>query len=143
TADEIARSPALSKAVKSLRSAGYDEVTLVGYSAGGLIARLFVEDAPNCGVTKVIQVCAPNAGSEWAFLRSGVRAVQAPFVRSLAKDDRSGIAQARVDKKIPMQIEFVCIVAAATWLSDGVVRRDAQWTTDLQLQGIPAELIYV
>lgn len=141
--DEIAALPALAQATRALRAAGYDEVTLVGYSAGGVIARLFVEDVPNSGVTKVVQVCAPNAGSDWTILSHGVRSVQAPFVRSLTKEDRAAAAKSRIDKKIPANIEFVCVVAATNWFSDGVVRRDAQWPAELQAQGVPAELLYV
>ena len=141
--DEIARLPALARAVKSLRTAGYEEVALVGYSAGGVIARQFVEDTPNSGVTKVVQVCAPNAGSDWTVLSRGVRAVQAPFVRSLTKEERTTTGLARADKSIPLQVEFVCIVAALNWFGDGVVRRDAQWPPELQAQGIPAEVVFV
>ncbi len=141
--DEVARQPALVQAVRALRTAGYDEVTLVGYSAGGVIARLFVEDVPNSGVTKVVQVCAPNAGSEWTVLSHGVRAVQVPFVRSLTKEDRAAAAKTRADKTIPPHVEFVCIVAAMNWMGDGVVRRDAQWTPDLQAQGVPAEVLFI
>jgi pimeloyl-ACP methyl ester carboxylesterase len=141
--DEVARLPALARAIRSLRAAGYDEVAMVGYSAGGVIARYFVEDVPNSGVTKVVQVCSPNAGSDWTVLGHGVRAVQAPFVRSLTKEVRETTAKSRAEKSIPNQVEFVCVVAAMNLTSDGVVRRDAQWTPDLQAQGVPAELVYV
>jgi triacylglycerol esterase/lipase EstA (alpha/beta hydrolase family) len=143
TLDDVAQLPALARATRSLRDAGYDEVTLVGYSAGGVIARYFVEDVPNSGVTKVVQVCAPNAGSDWTVLSHGVRAAQVPFVRSLTKDVRSATAKSRADKTIPPQIEFVCVVAAMTWIGDGVVHRDSQWTPDLQAQGVPAEVVFV
>ena len=141
--DDIARLPALAQAVKSLRTAGYDEVALVGYSAGGVIARHFVEDTPNSGVTKVVQVCAPNGGSDWTVLNHGVRAVQAPFVRSLTKEERAAAAKTRADKTIPAQVEFVCVVAAMNWIGDGVVHRDAQWTPELQAQGVPADVLWV
>lgn len=141
--DDIARLPALADATRLLRGAGYQEVVLIGYSAGGIIARLFVEDTPNAGVTKVIQVCAPNTGSDWTVLKHGVREVQMPFVRSLTKEERQAAAKARGDKTIPAHIEFACIVAAMNPLNDGIVRRDAQWPTDLQTQGIPAEMLYI
>ena len=141
--EDIAHLPALADATRSLRAAGYQEVILVGYSAGGLIARFFVEDTPNTGVTKVIQVCAPNTGSDWTVLKHGVREVQVPFVRSLTKEERLAASKARAGKSIPAQIEFACIVAAANPFSDGIVRRDAQWPIELQSQGIPAEVIYI
>src|SRR5438105_1775913 len=63
--EEAVRAPALRQHVANLRRAGYGEVVLVGHSAGALIARYLVEDEPECGVTKVIQVWAPNGGSGW------------------------------------------------------------------------------
>ncbi|OAI46548.1 hypothetical protein AYO44_11200 [Planctomycetaceae bacterium SCGC AG-212-F19] len=49
--------------IQLIRELGYTEIVLVGFSAGGLIARQFVEDAPAGGVTKVIQVDSPNLGT--------------------------------------------------------------------------------
>lgn len=141
--DDVARLPALAQSVRTLRAAGYEQVILVGYSVGGVIARQFVEDTVRSGVTKVVQVCPPNAGSDWTLLSPGVRAVQAPFIRSLTKEERRAAARTRADKTIPESIEFVCIVAAMNWIGDGVVRRDSQWPADLQAQGIPAEIVYV
>jgi hypothetical protein len=142
--DDVARLPQLSRAIRSLRLAGYIEVVLVGYSAGAVIARQYVEDEPGGGgVTKVIQVCAPNGGSEWTVLSHGVRAVQVPFVRSLTKEARTAALSQRSDKRVPEGVEFVCLVAVCNWIGDGVVRRDCQWTVELQEQGIPAETIFI
>src|SRR5262249_23068281 len=47
TADEVATAPGLRDAVTRLRKAGYKEVVLVGHSAGGIIARQFVERNPD------------------------------------------------------------------------------------------------
>src|ERR1035438_4804334 len=60
--DTIVKQSKLSESVAQLRKLGYREIVLVGHSAGGLIARHFVEDHPDSGVTRVVQVCAPNAG---------------------------------------------------------------------------------
>ncbi|MBX7104715.1 MAG: hypothetical protein K1X57_11580 [Gemmataceae bacterium] len=136
--DDIARLPALARAARSLREAGYDEIVLVGFSVGGVIARQFVEDTPDSGVTKVIQVCAPNGGSDWSVLKNGVREVQLPFVRSLAREERAKAARDRADRTIPANVEFVCVVGAVTWSGDGVVTRGDQWPADLRAQGIPA-----
>src|SRR5579859_6205133 len=68
-ADEIPEIADLGVWVERLRKLGYKEIVLIGYSAGGVIAREFVEDNPDIGVTKVIQVCAPNEGSGWARFR--------------------------------------------------------------------------
>src|SRR5438445_9632385 len=62
--DEIPHSPGFRQAVAELRTAGYREIVLLGHSAGGVICRLFVENYPDAGVTKVIQTSAPNTGSE-------------------------------------------------------------------------------
>src|SRR5262249_43539858 len=85
--DEVAESPDLSDAVRRLRLRGYTEIVLIGHSAGGLIARQLVEDNPNVGVSKVIQVCAPNGGSSWASLKM-VRSNQFDFLASLTKETR-------------------------------------------------------
>ncbi|MCS6850801.1 MAG: alpha/beta hydrolase [Gemmataceae bacterium] len=60
TVEDVAHTKALREAVGRLVDLGYQEVILVGHSAGGLIARQLVEDYPDLGVTKVIQVCPPN-----------------------------------------------------------------------------------
>src|ERR1043166_620112 len=68
TIDTIVKESKLASSISELRKLGYSEIVLVGHSAGGLIARHFVEDNPDAGVTKVIQVCAPNDGSPLASL---------------------------------------------------------------------------
>src|SRR5438128_550390 len=42
--EDIAQSPVLLQQVTRLKAMGYQEIIFVGHSAGGLIARLFVED---------------------------------------------------------------------------------------------------
>src|SRR6266849_4282813 len=53
-ADEIPDAGELGACVENLKKLGYKEIVLVGHSAGGIIAREFVEDNPDSGVTKVI-----------------------------------------------------------------------------------------
>jgi pimeloyl-ACP methyl ester carboxylesterase len=137
TADEVAESPQLTAAVGRLRSLGYKEVVLVGYSAGGVIARNFVEDQPAAGVTKVIQVCTPNAGSGWATVRA-VRASQLEFLESLTKGFRRRTLRDRGDRRIPSGVEFACIVGVGALKGDGLVANQSQWSEDLQRQGVPA-----
>ncbi len=136
-ADEVAEAPALEAAVARLRQRGYREVVLVGFSAGGLIARQFVEDNPDAGVTKVVQVCSPNDGSTLAHLRP-VRTTQVDFLNSLTRETRRRFLRERADKKIPEHVEFVCAVGTGTLLGDGVLLSRSQWPEDLQRQGIPA-----
>jgi pimeloyl-ACP methyl ester carboxylesterase len=140
--EDVARDVALRWHVASLRRAGYAEVVLVGYSAGALVARYAVEDCPECGVTKVIQVCAPNGGSSWGKFTAGVRQSQEPFLESLTKESRRAAMRDRSDKRIPPGVEFVCVVGAFGKVGDGLVRADCQWTKDLQEQGVPAYLLH-
>jgi pimeloyl-ACP methyl ester carboxylesterase len=151
----------LSEHVRRLKAAGYQEIILVGHSAGGLLARYFVEDHPHAGVTKVIQVCSPNGGSTWGKFKLGVREVQEPFLNSLTKGQRRDALQQREDKRIPEHIEFVCLVGQMNvgmdadlggligdsrelWLTyhaacgDCILSIESQWPEDLQQQGIPA-----
>ncbi len=134
--EEIAIQPGLPRCVQHLQELGYREIVLVGYSAGGLIARHFVEDNPNAPVTKVIQVCPPNAGSSWAEFRA-VLPNQSKFLYSLTKEARSIQLHLRADKKIPDRIQFACIVGTGAGKGDGLVLCSSAWTTDLQVQGIP------
>src|SRR5262249_21391166 len=76
--------------VRELKKEGYKEIILVGHSAGGLVARHFVEDYPESGVTKVVQVCAPNAGSSLAGFKFG-REASPTFLSSMSRTSRLAI----------------------------------------------------
>jgi len=136
-ADEVAETPDLSDSLRRVRLLGYAELVLVGYSAGGVIAREFVEDNPDAGVTKVVQVCAPNGGSGWASLPSLCKQ-QTQFLHSLTKQTRLRVLGARADRQLPPQVEFVCLVGTGTRVGDGLVSKKSQWTDELQRQGVPA-----
>jgi pimeloyl-ACP methyl ester carboxylesterase len=136
-ADEIARCAELRQQVSKLHRDGYREIVLIGHSAGGIIARQFVEDHPNCGVTKVIQVCAPNGGSDWAKWQT-VRSNQIQFLDSLTKPSRRRSLVERAGKTIPDHVEFACVVGTGTVVGDGLVSNRSQYPPDLQRQGIPA-----
>ena len=140
-ADEVAASADLAAAVRALRDRGYRQLVLVGHSAGGLIARHLVEDHPDSGVTKVIQVCSPNGGSPLAT--STVPKSQRVFVECLSVDGRRKCLELRGDKRIPEKVQFVCVIARAKKTSDtdGVVPCGCQWTADLHKQGIPAACV--
>ena len=140
--EAVARAPALVEGIAHLRQAGYREIVLVGHSAGGLIARQFVEDRPNTGVTKVVQVCAPNSGCEWSYSPIGVSKVQGAFIRSMSPAWRRQAVESRFQQLVPKAVEFVCVVGKwKVGCSDGLVRCLSQWPEDLQLQGIPALLV--
>ncbi len=128
--DRIAETTELADSVRRVRELGYPEIILVGHSAGGLIVREFVEDHPNAGVTKVIQVGAPNGGCDLG------KGSPEPFVLSLTKQERQACLQRRADKRIPASVEFVCVVSGIG--TDGIILCGCQWTDDLQQQGIPA-----
>jgi pimeloyl-ACP methyl ester carboxylesterase len=140
--EQVASGSSLGANVRALREMGYTEIVLIGHSAGGLVAREFVEDHPDAGVTRVIQVCAPNGGSTWAKLPA-VRKNQLPFIHSMTKDARRKVIAARQDRHIPGEVEFVCVVGTGAPGGDGVVAREAQWSDDLQRQGIPAVAVDV
>ncbi len=137
SADEVAKCPALERNIRQLHRDGYREIVLIGHSAGGVIARQLVEDHPDCGVTKVIQVCAPNGGSGWAKWQT-VRANQVDFLDSLTKPVRRRMQSERADKVIPENVEFVCVIGTGTVVGDGLVSVRSQYPPDLQRQGIPA-----
>jgi pimeloyl-ACP methyl ester carboxylesterase len=128
---EVGAAAGLVRDIESLRTAGYTEIVLVGFSAGGLIAREFVEDYPDSPVGKVVQVCTPNAGTFWAT------AGRDDFVRSLTGTARRVVP----GKRIPDAVQFACVVATGLFYGDGVVSIRSQWPPDLQEQGVPARMI--
>ena len=160
--EQVAQSEALADNLRQLRRLGYQEIVLVGYSAGGLVVRHFVEDHPDAGVTKVVQVCTPNGGCGWADALGLVRPPQRPFLRSLTRQGRGQCLAERADRKVPASVEFVCVVGhrdvavkvtasvqldegqvvrltvAASGQGDGLVSTGSQWPADLQEQGVPA-----
>ena len=135
---EIARLPDFVGSIERLRQAGYADIVLVGHSAGGLVVRQFVEEHPDAGVTKVVQVSAPNTGSGWAELVDAVRSIQKPFVDSLRKGVRASWDDREGRKPLPAYVQFVCIIGTGLGASDGVVSVASQWPKDLQEQGVPA-----
>jgi pimeloyl-ACP methyl ester carboxylesterase len=139
--DVVVASGGLATAVKQLRTAGYREIVLMGHSAGALVARQFVEDNPESGVTKLIQVCPPNGGSEAAGIESFK--AQRAFLDCLTPEGRQKCLKERAAKKVPESVQFVCILSNAAVDSDGLVRCDCQWTADLQMQCVPVMPIKV
>jgi pimeloyl-ACP methyl ester carboxylesterase len=139
---EVARAPLLLSKVRELRRKGYTEVVLIGHSAGGIVVRQFVEDHPDAGVTKVIQVCAPNRGAFVAKLAFLMRepAVR-PFVNSLSPESREGDLQARAGKKLPATVQFVCVLGSSGTGTDGLVAWSNTWSKCLQQQKVPFERV--
>jgi pimeloyl-ACP methyl ester carboxylesterase len=140
--EEIAAYPELREAIGKVKKLGYENVALLGHSAGGLVARHLVEEHPKCGATRVIQIASPNGGAKlayWAINLLQIPKGQAPFVESLAPAHRAAVAKSRRDRAIPSSIDFVTVVACSTGNStgDGAVNRQCQWPSDLQDQGIP------
>src|SRR5262249_45381257 len=121
-----------------LRKAGYTEVVLVGHSAGGGIARHFVEDRLETGGAKVLQGCAPHCGCSLGKGKLGGFCDQEGFGRSPSKEGREACLKNRAEKKIPEGVEIICVVGTGTVVGDGVVSCRCQWPEDLQKQGVPA-----
>ena len=134
--DTIAERCGLLGYICELKRLGYKEIVLIGHSAGGVIARQFVEDHPDSGVTKLIQICARNGGSSWAKI-AVVREAQREFVRSLTKESRARSLAMRREKRLPAHVEVVCLVGNGTGEGDGLVNCQCQWTSGLRAQGIP------
>ena len=138
--DEIAHGAGLQDAVARLRKAGYKEIVLVGHSAGGVIARQFVEQFPDAGATKVIAVAAPFAGVEVASFKVGYPKVQAPFVQSLAPEVRTEAVRANKNP-LGKDVQIACVVCKLKLVeTDGLVSTGSQWPDDLQKFGVPIVL---
>src|SRR5262249_36097126 len=63
------------------------------------------------------------------------------FTRSLTKTERQRVLESRADRRIPADLEFVCIVGNVELYGDGLVACSCQWPPDLQNQGVPAQLV--
>jgi Palmitoyl protein thioesterase len=140
--ERIVSESLLKESIGKLRESGYRQIALIGHSAGGLIAREFVEDYPACGVTKVIQVCSPNTGTSVANMESGVRRIQRPFLHCLTKEGRAVCLQERADKRIPPNVQFICVIGDGFGSGDFLISTNSQWPKDLQDQGIPAVALH-
>ena len=140
--DWVTASPILREGIKALRFAGYKEIILVGHSAGGIIARKFVEMNPASGITKVIAVASPYLGSGWAKLPNQLLPKsQVVFIRSLLPDVREECTR-NCTTKLPEDFQFCCVVCKLPRLdSDTTVGVDSQWPRDLQKLGIPVTLV--
>jgi pimeloyl-ACP methyl ester carboxylesterase len=136
--EEVAGLPSLAEGIRRLRMLAYGEIILIGHSAGGLVARQFVEDYPSAGVTKVIQVCTPNGGTNYAQFEPGVTKNQRAYLHSLSKEARIQAITMRAGKRIPAYIQFACVIGNGAGTGDCVVANESQWPADLQGQGIPA-----
>jgi pimeloyl-ACP methyl ester carboxylesterase len=158
--EEIAASQKVRQRLQTLQALGYDEISLIGHSAGGLIARQLAEDCPSLGITKVVQAGSPNTGSCWARGTIAVRSPQEVFLSSLTQAARTASLNGRQTCRIPDQVEFVCVVGdlgpyrltgtvpaygdytvqfavQANPYGDGMVSAESQWPFDLRQQGVP------
>jgi len=137
--DLVPLSKGLRDGVAALKAAGYKEIALVGHSAGGVIARRFVECHPDAGVTKVVAVAAPFHGSLWAHLPGFViPKPQVPFIGSMLPGLRKEWRE-RCGCDVPKDVQFCCVVCKLPRLAgDTMVAADSQWPEELQKQGVPA-----
>lgn len=140
--EEIAALPEMHAAIARIKGLGYAQVVMMGHSAGGVVARHFVEDRPDAGVTRVIQVATPNAGAhlaDWGIRLGQFERDQEAFVKSLGPAHRAAVLKSRQGRLVPAGVEFVTVVCLTTegGKSDGVVSRQSQWPLDLQEQRTP------
>ena len=125
--------------VAALKEKGYDEIVLIGFSAGALIVRQFVEDHPRAGITRVIQVCPPNGGTAWGKWECAVRENQEVFIRSMTWEARKTFLDERAERgvRIPSNVEFTVVMGTFAGMGDTLASRESQWPEDLREQGIP------
>lgn len=141
--DAYCHAPGLRNAIARLKALGYREIVLIGHSCGGVIVRQFVESYPDAGVTKVIQVAAPNLGSDLAVLKTGYHKVQSAIVESCVPAVRQQMVE-QSRRLIPPRVEFACVVCKIPGFDgDVLVWTDSAWPEDLQRQGIPAALVSI
>lgn len=139
--DEVAYSRGLRDGLAAVKAAGYKEIVLVGHSAGGLVSRRVAEAFPDAGVTKVIAVATPFAGSGWANLPGfTLPKTQVPFIQSLSPDAREVCAKMR-ESKLPADLEVAVVACKVSRRDDdSVVALKSQWPDDLQKLGVPVVL---
>jgi pimeloyl-ACP methyl ester carboxylesterase len=139
--DEVAYSRGLREGIAAVKAAGYKKVVLIAHSAGGLVCRRFVETFPDAGVTKVIAVACPFAGSGWANLPGfTLPKTQVAFIHSMSPDVRERLAKDR-EVKLPEGVEFAVVLCKANrGDGDTVVGLRSQWPEELQKQGVPVVL---
>lgn len=137
--DLVPLSKGLRDGIAALKAAGYTEIALVGHSAGGVIARRFVECHPECGVTKVVAVAAPFHGSLWAKLPGFILPKpQASFIGSMLPNVRRQWRD-KCGCDLPKDVQFCCVVCKLPRLAgDSVVAASSQWPEELQKQGVSA-----
>lgn len=137
--DLVPLSRGLRDGIAALKAAGYKEIVLVGHSAGGVIARRFVECHPDAGVTKVVAVATPFGGSVWAHLPGFViPKPQESFIGSMLPGIRKEW-RTKCACELPTDVQFCCVVCKLPRLAgDMVVAADSQWPEDLREQGVPA-----
>lgn len=140
--DLVADSNGLHSTIRQLKEAGYKEIVLIGHSAGGLIAFQFAERNPQSGVSKVIPVSAPYAGSELADLSLPLPRTQVTYIRSLSPQPRKDVLATM--KPFPKEIEICCVMCKVSRLpNDIMVGLDSQWPEEIRKQGIPTTLVNV
>ncbi len=79
TGDLTASADALAAAAaEALARTGADSVDVVGYSAGGVVARLWVADGGAATVRRVVTLGSPHHGTTLADLATGIAPAQCP-----------------------------------------------------------------
>lgn len=140
--DSVVLAKGFRDGIAALKKAGYTELVLVGHSAGGIVARRFVELFPDAGLTKVITVATPYLGSDWARVPERfLPRTQHQFIRSMLPEFRAA-KEKDWEFLARKNVEFCCVVCKLPrWEDDTVVPLASQWPEQLQKQGIPAVLV--
>jgi triacylglycerol esterase/lipase EstA (alpha/beta hydrolase family) len=110
TGDLRAQVPVLDRAVHAaLRRSGASSVDIVGYSAGGVITRLWVADGGATLVRRVLMLGTPNHGTDLAGLASSVVPDFCPSACEQLAPDSALIRQLNAGDETPSGPSWVSI----------------------------------
>ncbi len=98
----------------ALRRTGADSVDVVGYSAGGVIARLWVSDLGGDAIARrVITLSSPNHGTDLAALASGLGSTACPAACQQLAPDSDLLAELNAGDETPAGPDWI-----ALWTDD-------------------------
>jgi triacylglycerol lipase len=110
TGDLALSADALGEAVDAaLARTGADSVDVVGYSAGGLVARLFVADEHTAVVRRVVTLGSPHHGTSLADLAGDVAPGQCPLGCQQMTSDSALLATLNAGDETPGGTTWVSI----------------------------------
>jgi triacylglycerol esterase/lipase EstA (alpha/beta hydrolase family) len=114
TGDLVAAAAALATAVDdALARSGADSVDVVGYSAGGVIARLWAADGGAAQARRVLTLGSPHHGTTLADLATGVAPGQCPVGCQQLTTDSGLLARLNAGDETPTGPTWVSVWSTA------------------------------